>query len=106
VALVLMAVWAFIMGYLMWRNGSRSRIRRTQSATPQAPPTLMVRQSLGPQLLRVLFLLYASIHRSAWKGNSAKFAMAVVLCGVDTYSVAYDMFSRPPLGGRQEYKKQ
>jgi hypothetical protein len=46
------------------------------------------------------------IHPSAQKGNSAKFAMAVVLCGVDTYSVAYDMFSCPPLGGRQEYKKQ
>jgi hypothetical protein len=38
VALVLMAVWAFIMGYLMWRDGSRGRIRRIQSATPQAPP--------------------------------------------------------------------
>ena len=38
VALVLMAVWAFIMGYLMWRDGSRGRIRRTQSATPHAPP--------------------------------------------------------------------
>jgi hypothetical protein len=37
VALVLMAVWAFIMGYLMWREGSRGRIRRTQSATPHAP---------------------------------------------------------------------
>ena len=38
VALVLMAVWAFIIGYLMWRDGSRGRIRRTQSATPHAPP--------------------------------------------------------------------
>jgi hypothetical protein len=37
VALLLMAVWAFIMGYLMWRNGSRGCIRRTQSATPHAP---------------------------------------------------------------------
>jgi hypothetical protein len=37
VALVLMAVWAFIMGYLMWRNGSSGRIRRAQSATPHAP---------------------------------------------------------------------
>ena len=37
VALVLMAVWAFIMGYLMWRTGSRGRIRRTQSATAHAP---------------------------------------------------------------------
>src|SRR5215203_3317580 len=35
------------------------------------------------------------IHPSAQKGNSRKFAMPVVLCGVDTYSVAYDMFSRP-----------
>jgi hypothetical protein len=33
-----MAVWAFIMGYLMWRDGSRGRIRRTHSATPQARP--------------------------------------------------------------------
>jgi hypothetical protein len=32
----------------------------------------MVRQSLGPELLRVPFLLYASLHRSAWKVNSAK----------------------------------
>jgi hypothetical protein len=38
VALVLMAVWAFIIGYLMWRDGSRGRIRRTQSATPHARP--------------------------------------------------------------------
>ncbi len=37
VALVLMAVWAFIMAFVMWRNGSRGRIRRTQSATPHAP---------------------------------------------------------------------
>ena len=35
----------------------------------------MVRQSLGPELLRVTFLLYASIHRSAWKVNSANFAI-------------------------------
>jgi len=32
----------------------------------------MVRQSLGPELLRVPFLLYASIHRSAQKVNSPK----------------------------------
>ena len=38
VALILMSVWAFAMAYLMWRNGSRGRIRRTRSATPQAPP--------------------------------------------------------------------
>jgi hypothetical protein len=35
-ALILMSVWAFAMAYLMWRNGSRGRIRRTRSATPQA----------------------------------------------------------------------
>src|ERR671915_1044797 len=38
VALILMSVWAFAMAYLMWRNGSRGRIRRPQSATPQAHP--------------------------------------------------------------------
>jgi hypothetical protein len=33
VALVLMAVWAFIIGYLMWRDGSRGRIRRTEGSS-------------------------------------------------------------------------
>ena len=34
VALVLLAVWAFIMAFLMWRNGSRGRIARPESAPP------------------------------------------------------------------------
>ena len=38
VAIILMSVWAFFMAYLMWRNGSRRRIRRPQSATPPARP--------------------------------------------------------------------
>jgi hypothetical protein len=38
VAIILMSVWAFFMAYLMWRNGSRRRIRRPQSATPHARP--------------------------------------------------------------------
>ena len=38
VAIILMSVWAFFMAYLMWRNGSRRRIRRPRSATPQARP--------------------------------------------------------------------
>jgi hypothetical protein len=36
VAIILLSVWAFFIAYLMWRNGSRRRIRRPQSATPQA----------------------------------------------------------------------
>jgi hypothetical protein len=35
VALVLLAVWAFIMAVLMWRNGSRGRIARPESAPPE-----------------------------------------------------------------------
>ena len=38
VAIILLSVWAFFMAYLMWRNGSRRRIRRLQSATPHAHP--------------------------------------------------------------------
>ena len=38
VAIILLSVWAFFIAYLMWRNGSRRRIRRPQSATPQARP--------------------------------------------------------------------
>ncbi len=38
VAIILMSVWAFIMGYLMWRNGSRGRIRRSRSAMRDARP--------------------------------------------------------------------
>jgi hypothetical protein len=41
VGLLLLAVWAFIMAFLMWRNGGRGRIDRPEStpgagtATPQ-----------------------------------------------------------------------
>jgi hypothetical protein len=38
VAIILMSVWAFIMAYLMWRNGSRGRIRRSRSAMRDARP--------------------------------------------------------------------
>jgi hypothetical protein len=41
VGLVLLAVWAFIMAILMWRNSSRRRIARLESAPPgaaQHPP--------------------------------------------------------------------
>jgi len=34
----LMSVRAFIMAYLMWRNGSRGRIRRSRSATRHVRP--------------------------------------------------------------------
>jgi hypothetical protein len=34
VALILMAVWAFVMAYLMWRNSSRVRVARPESASP------------------------------------------------------------------------
>ena len=34
VALILLAVWAFIMAFLMWRDSSRGRIARPQSAPP------------------------------------------------------------------------
>jgi len=34
VAIVLMALWAFIIGVLMWRNSSRGRIARPESASP------------------------------------------------------------------------
>jgi hypothetical protein len=41
VGLVLMALWAFIMAVLMWRNSSRGRIARPESAAPEPaePPT-------------------------------------------------------------------
>jgi hypothetical protein len=32
VGLLLLAVWAFIMAFLMWRNSSRGRIARPESA--------------------------------------------------------------------------
>jgi hypothetical protein len=40
VALVLMALWAFIMAVLMWRNSSRGHIARPESAAlePAEPP--------------------------------------------------------------------
>jgi hypothetical protein len=41
VGLVLMALWVFIMAVLMWRNSSRGRIARPESAAPEPaePPT-------------------------------------------------------------------
>ncbi len=40
VAFLLLAVWTFIMAFLMWRNGSRRRIARLESASMGAakPP--------------------------------------------------------------------
>ena len=40
VAIVIMALWAFIMAVLMWRNSSRGRIARPESAAPEptTPP--------------------------------------------------------------------
>jgi hypothetical protein len=38
VAIILLSVWALFMAYLMWRNGSRRRIRRPRSGTPHASP--------------------------------------------------------------------
>ena len=35
VGLALLAVWAFIMAFLMWRNGSRRHIARPESARPE-----------------------------------------------------------------------
>jgi len=35
VGLLLLAVWAFIMGFLMWRNGGRGRIARPESTPPE-----------------------------------------------------------------------
>jgi hypothetical protein len=34
VGLVLLAVWTFIMAFLMWRNGGRRRISQSESARP------------------------------------------------------------------------
>ena len=34
VALILMYLWAFVMAFLMWRNSSRGRIARRESAPP------------------------------------------------------------------------
>ncbi len=34
VAIVLLAVWAFMMAVLMWRNRSRGRIARPEAAPP------------------------------------------------------------------------
>src|SRR5215208_803722 len=41
VAIVLMALWAFIIGVLMWRNSSRGLLARPESAPPNpaGPPT-------------------------------------------------------------------
>ena len=36
VGLLLLAIWAFIMAFLMWRNGGRRRIARLAS-TPRGP---------------------------------------------------------------------
>jgi hypothetical protein len=38
VAIVLLAVWAFVMAFLMWRSGNRGRIARHESAKPSASP--------------------------------------------------------------------
>jgi hypothetical protein len=38
VAIVLLAVWAFVMAFLMWRNGNRGRIARHGSTKPSASP--------------------------------------------------------------------
>lgn len=40
VAIVLMALWAFIMAVLMWRNSSRGRLTRSESTAPEpaTPP--------------------------------------------------------------------
>jgi hypothetical protein len=36
VGLLLLAVWAFVMAALMWRNGSRRRLARLRSTSPEA----------------------------------------------------------------------
>jgi hypothetical protein len=36
VGLLLLAVWAFVMAALMWRNGSRRRIARVGPTSPGA----------------------------------------------------------------------
>ena len=38
VGLLLLAVWAFIMAFLMWRNGGRRRITRLGPTPPGAAP--------------------------------------------------------------------
>ena len=38
VSLLLLAVWAFIMAFLMWRNGGRRRITRLGPTPPGAAP--------------------------------------------------------------------
>ena len=38
VAIVLLAVWAFVMAFLMWRNSSHGRIASHESAKPSASP--------------------------------------------------------------------
>ena len=41
VAIVLLSLWAFVMAFLMWRNSSRGRVARPETAPPQPsnPPT-------------------------------------------------------------------
>jgi len=38
VGLLLLAIWAFIMAFLMWRNGSRRRITRIASTPTGSGP--------------------------------------------------------------------
>jgi uncharacterized protein YggT (Ycf19 family) len=45
VGLLLLAVWAFIMAFLMWRNSSSSRRIARLAATPTAPKPQPARPS-------------------------------------------------------------
>ena len=44
VAIVLLSLWAFTMAVLMWRNSSRGRIARPESAAPE-----LAKPSAGPR---------------------------------------------------------
>jgi hypothetical protein len=87
VGAVLLYLWAFIMAFVMWRNSSRGRIARLESAsTGAAKPPASEREaspsvSLGLGLLPAVTLPSTFIQPSAWKGNSQKFALRRCLSG-------------------------
>jgi hypothetical protein len=50
VAIVLLSLWAFVMAFLMWRNSSRGRVARPETAPPQPanyPPAHSNRPSVA-----------------------------------------------------------
>lgn len=84
VGLVVLAVWAFVMTFLMWRNGGRGRIARPKSTlwSRDSNPSVhtwypsgcceIERSPVGPALLAPPLALLALIQRSTWKEDSPK----------------------------------